>query len=218
MIADDELWKVYWWGSHRDEALIEALRVNLTLRDVVGPDEPDECRFGRGYEKTKKGELPRDWLAEYKELPSSKLTRYGPLAASLLRPVPTTVYRRGNRTVYDGTRLIIRRGVSQKGKNKGRIIARLATEPFCFRNSVHGVRLHEHIAGNSEVLLGILWSSLTRYYAFMTCGSWGPWHHEVHLEKIEQLPVRIPSDARLRRRITDAVSALRAINHNESLW
>jgi hypothetical protein len=215
MIADDELWKVYWWGSHRDEALIEALRINPTLRQIVGPDAPGAPRFGRGYEKTKKGKVPSDWLAEYKELPSSKLTRYGPITPSMLVPVSGTVYRRGNRTVYDGTRLIIRRGISQRGTSKGRIIARLATEPFCFLNSVHGVRLYDHAEGDAEVLLGIVWSSLIRYFAFMTCGSWGPWHHEIHLEDLERLPIRIPSDPRLRQRISETVSALRAINAEE---
>jgi len=208
MLTDDKLWKVYWWGSHRDEALIEALRLNPTLRDVVGADMPEECRFGRGYEKTKKGKLPSDWLAEYKDLPTKKLTRYGELDPSAFVPVPATVYRRGNRTVYDGVRLIIHRGIPQEGNAKGEIIARLATDPFCFRNSVHGVRLVEHVADHAEILLGILWSSLTRYYAFMTSGSWGMWHHELHLEQIEQLPVRIPTDACLRSRIADAVSAL----------
>ena len=58
----------------------------------------------------------------------------------------------------------------------------------------------------------VSWSSLTRYYAFMTSGSWGMWHHELHLEQIEQLPARIPTDANIRSRITGAVSALRAIN------
>ena len=40
-VANDELWKVYWWGGHRDEALVRALRTEVTLRGVVGPDTPD---------------------------------------------------------------------------------------------------------------------------------------------------------------------------------
>jgi hypothetical protein len=38
------------------------------------------------------------------------------------------------------------------------------------------------------------------------------WHHELHLEQIEQLPVRLPANARLHTRISKAVAALRTID------
>jgi hypothetical protein len=212
MLADDELWEVYWWGSHRDEALIEALRLNPTLRDVVGPDTKERKLIAQGFKEAKKDKDPSGWLAEFKELPVECLRSYGELDESVFVRVPAEVHRKGIRTVFEGTRLLIRRGIAQQANANGRIIARLASEPFCFRHSIHGVRLLDHIAGDAEVLLGIAWSSIIRYYVFMTSGSWGMWHDEMHQSVISKIPVRIPTDTRLRSRITDAVSALRSLD------
>lgn len=55
VICNDNLWKVYWWGSHRDESLIRALEMSprlgsLELRgQFLTADE-----FGRGFQEGKK--------------------------------------------------------------------------------------------------------------------------------------------------------------------
>ena len=36
-IEDDILWKIYWWGGHRDEALVKRLRLEKTLQQVADP-------------------------------------------------------------------------------------------------------------------------------------------------------------------------------------
>ncbi len=208
MLTDDELWKVYWWGSHRDEALVQTLRLNSTLRDVVGPDTKEQNLIGEGFSEAKKEKEPSDWLLQYKELPTKHFASYGPIDESAYVRPPVEVKRKSDRSLYEGVRLLIKRGISQENNANGRIVARIATDPFCFRNSIHGVRLLAHTSDHADILLGILWSSLSRYYLFMTSGSWGMWHHEIHQEGIESIPVRIPTDARLRSRIGDAVSAL----------
>ena len=45
----------------------------------------------------------------------------------------------------------------------------------------------------------MFWSSLARYYYFITSGSWGLWHDEIHLEHVEEMPILFPTDAGLRR-------------------
>ena len=59
-----------------------------------------------------------------------------------------------------------------------------------------------------KVLIGITWSSLARYYYFMTASSWGTWHHQLHLKEAMSLPVRFPQDLRLREEIVDVVNTL----------
>ena len=36
--ADDTLWKIYWWGGHRDHALIQRLRLERSFQQVIDPD------------------------------------------------------------------------------------------------------------------------------------------------------------------------------------
>jgi len=215
-VADEELWKVYWWGGHRDEALLHALRLEQTLGDIVDPDEMHTERIARGYEpqgKVRSHWRPSEWLLKYRELPITALNRYGPLDKSALVEPPPVVRRQGGREVYDGTRLLFKRGLTQRHGANGRIDVRLEErESFCFRNSVQGIRLRDGVEAEGRILLGILWSSLTRYYLWITSGSWGMWHHELHPNAIRQIPVRLPSDEVLRKRITHAVDRLRSLD------
>src|SRR5205807_6348838 len=59
-----------------------------------------------------------------------------------------------------------------------------------------------------KVLIGVIWSSLARYYYFMTASSWGTWHHQLRLEEAMSLPVRFPQDTELRNEIVDVVNTL----------
>src|SRR5262249_2331210 len=102
-----------------------------------------------------------------------------------------------------------KRGVDQDAG--GRISARLEEDPFCFRNSIHCAVLDDISEDNAKVLLAILWSSLTRYFLFMTSGTWGLWHDEVHQDVIYGLPVRFPKDAGLTKRIVEVVDKLREL-------
>ncbi|MEO8496544.1 MAG: N-6 DNA methylase, partial [Planctomycetota bacterium] len=36
-LRDETLWKIYWWGGHRDEALVRRLRLNPSFGDVLDP-------------------------------------------------------------------------------------------------------------------------------------------------------------------------------------
>ncbi len=215
-LADDELWKVYWWGGHRDEALLHALRLEHTLGDVVDPDRTHTERIARGYEpqgRVRSHWRPSEWLLKYRELPIAALNRYGPLDMNALVEPPSVVRRQGGREVYDGLRLLLKRGLTQRRGANGRIDVRLEEhESFCFRNSIQGIRLRDGVEAEARILLGILWSSLTRYYLWMTSGSWGMWHHELHPNAIRQIPVRLPSDSKLRARICRAVDRLRSLD------
>ena len=210
LLSNDDLWKVYWWGGHRDRALLDALRLETPLVKVVDPTDDHPERFCRGYQPTGTPRVASDWLAEYRELPTKRFNRYGPIPTDAFVSVPESVFRRGLREVYEGTRLLIKRGITEKGNANGIIVARLETGPFCFRDSIHGVRLKGIAEGESEVLLGIILSSLTRYYLFMTSGTWGMWHHEIKRETIERIPVRLPSETKLRERIVSVVRELRS--------
>jgi len=111
--------------------------------------------------------------------------------------------------------VLVKRGITQSRGRNGVIEARLETEPFAVRNSVHGANLDSLPEWKAKVVLGILWSSLARYYFWMTAGSWGTWHHEIHEEDVMRLPIVFPEDPTLRRRILQLVDRLRQIQPTE---
>jgi len=146
-------------------------------------------------------------LRDYKVFPTRKFVRYGAIDKSLLRVVPDKVHRFGSMNVYEGCRLLVKRGITEANKEKGWIISRLDTDPFCFTNSIHAVRLPDLSANEAKIILGIFWSSLARYYFWLTAGSW-MWHNEIHLEDIQDMPIRLPEDAKVRDRIVRIVKKL----------
>ena len=85
---------------------------------------------------------------------------------------PTRVHRRREKQIYEGPRLLIKRGIDQRQGEGGRIAARFEVEPFSFRDSIHCAPLADFEEEKAKVLLAILWSSLTRYYLFLTSGTW----------------------------------------------
>lgn len=210
-LRDDRLWKILWWGSHQDYALIQALECFDSFEQCVGADA-----FGQGFKKAKPA-LASDWLRQFQELPTSTFTRYGAIPREKFVDVPARVERRGLRRVYEGRRLLVKRGITQSSQRNGVIEARLETEPFAFRNSIHGVNLDSLPEWKAKVVLGILWSSLARYYFWMTAGSWGTWHHEIHEEDVKRLPIVFPNEVSLRRRIVRLVDRLRDTEPTEGL-
>ena len=146
----------------------------------------DRDKSGRGLQigtKDKNAEK----LQPYRNLDMDGFTRYDKLLFSQL---PEKVERFGVMEVYSGSRLLVQRGISEKGAEKGQIVARYESETFCFTNAIHGIKLKEPEDWKYQILLGILLSSLARYFFFMKSSNWGLWHHEIHLDdELLQLPI-----------------------------
>jgi hypothetical protein len=205
-LEDARLWKIYWWGGHRDEGLIRKLDAYLPLVQLLKRLPGVKFHRGRGFEVTKTGGAS-GWLKDYRELPTKSFVRYGQQSLRTLRAVPARVYRRGLQAIYSGRRLLVARGI----KGGGAITARFETRRYCFRNSIHGIRLEGLEKWQEAVITAVFWSSLARYFYFTTSGSWGFWHDEIHLEDVEQMPLCFPSDIRLRERIVQVVEELQSL-------
>ena len=206
-LEDDKLWKIYWWGGHYDKRLIRSLERFPSLKLLLDLLESASLSAGQGFKRANKGH-PASWLTRYPALPSSAFRSYGPLPTEACEPVPPFVERRGVEEVYSGRRLLVARGI----RDNGRIISRFATDVFCFRNSIHGIRFYGLDWWQEATITAVFWSSLARYYHFLTSGSWGLWHDELHLNQIQLMPMRFPTDLGLRQRIVKIVEKLRTID------
>ncbi|MCF7809596.1 SAM-dependent methyltransferase [bacterium] len=230
VLHDDELWKIYWWGGHHDEALIHALRLETSLQGQLNNGNKLDSVIGLGFSEASK-DKPSEWLCNYSELPKSAFERYGTLKRDKFIDPPSDGVERDrnpeppNRNpkrsklpiLYEGLRLLIRRGIQQKNRADGKLIARLESDSFCFRNFIYGVPINDDMQSNAKVLLGIIWSSLIRYYLWMTSGSWVGWHYELRKSDILNLPIRLPADRKVRQRIEEIVDKLRNLNQKNLL-
>lgn len=206
--SNDSLWKIYWWGNHRDEELIGRLRIEPTLSQVFDPENKLlQSGYKKGADRAKKD--PSGWLREFKEVPARSFVRYGVLPEDCYDKPPAKVERRRERMLYEGPRLLIKRGISSDEIAQGRIVARFETDPFCYRHSIYSLPIDAAKSKTGMVALGVIWSSLTRYFLFMTSGTWGLWHDEVLKETLVNLPFRVPNTQKLTERIVGTVEKLR---------
>ncbi len=205
-LAYEKLWKIYWWGGHQDERLIKDLEINTQLARLNQVLPFTKIVPGQGFKEGNKSNSA-EWLKKYRELRIPFFQSYGFLDLGCLKSVPDKVERRGVKKVYSGRRLLIRQGIA----NAGYLTARLETRPICFRNSIEGIRLQGFESWQEQTVLAIFWSSLARYYYFMTAGSWGLWHDQLHLENIKEMPIRFPSNSKQRQWISEIVSALQTL-------
>ena len=213
----DAMWKIHWWGSHQDEALIRKLQLEQQLGTVEVEGRKLIQYSGRGYQDCpdQERQTSSEKLREYKELRPEDLKSYGPLTLTPPR-IRDKVHSLGklceldkSPVLYDGTRLLFARGVRSLSTTRSGIAARLACTPFCFRNSVLAFRFGDGMERQAKVILGICWSSLASYYLFLTAGSWGPWHDDLQLEEqVRKLPIRLPKDTGPSDRIVSIVDEL----------
>lgn len=206
-LTNYQTWKIFWWGNHRDASLLRYLSRFPCLKDITEPS-----LYGRGFEE-KGDKNPPEWLGEFRQLPNKhplkRFTRYGEISEDWLIDIPKTVHRRGNKNIYKGTRVLVDRGIEEHNIPKGQIVARLETQDYCFKNSIHGFKLKEKFLWKYKVVIGILWSSLARYYFFSTTANWGVWHHEIYLkDELLQLPICFPKTEALKNKIVEIVEEL----------
>lgn len=203
-LGDHRMWKTLWWGSHRDLQLLSYLRGFPQLASHTARGAK-----GQGFKKANQ-KKDAGWLRQYKKLPIEHFHRYGPMDWDVLTNVPGKVECRGVQEVYDGMRLLVGRGIDESGEPKGQIIARLEDRPFAFTHAIHGVKLPGLGGREYRIVLGILWSSLGRYFFFLTTADWGIWHHAIGLDdELLTLPICFPNGGPLGARIVRIVDELR---------
>ena len=207
LLENDKIWKIYWWGNHRDLALINNLQLNPSLEEFCDPENS-----GRGFEEGS-GQSSIGKILNYKELPTKEFKKYGSINKKVLKSVPLKVNRRGkSEGLYFGKRILVKRGLTQKSSPKGQIISRLESEEFCFRHSIYCIKLAQPDDWKYKIILAILWSSLSRYYFFLTTSTWGMWHHEIHYQELLDLPIRLPDSQEKIDQIVNIVDQLNSVD------
>ncbi|MBU0511264.1 MAG: N-6 DNA methylase, partial [Chloroflexi bacterium] len=107
------LWKTHWWGNHRDVGLISILRLDNSLNNLI---EKNGWFSGTGFKGKIPSEkpVPSDWLKNFPELPKAHFHRYGQVNKSKLVQSPDEVNRNRDPLLFEGWRLLVKRGIDQK--------------------------------------------------------------------------------------------------------
>jgi hypothetical protein len=200
--ANDFLWKTYSAGGRRDAALVTRLMAEDRLQDLL-PENPAQ-RFGyQRAPKTASDSYPPD--PSWRDLPSlAKFDSIGPIRHEWLEKVPNYVKRAPDPDLFQVRRLLVRRGI----KDDLGPPARLLEEPMAFRHTTYAFPLHNHPKWVGEVALGIVLSSVGRYWLYMVSGSWGTWNDDLRLETLLDLPIRLDYRNPATRKIISVVKRL----------
>lgn len=182
-----DIWKIHYFGNHKDYSLIANLKLYPTLEELESNNENKEPRRQGFIVGKKSKKIPSDWLLKYQEIKSNLINnRYAYIDfLANLQDIPNYVKEKGAEGNYQGLRILFKRGISKKGE----IIIRLETEKFAFRNSINCFKLQNEDDSFYKLVLGILWSSLAKYYYFLTTTNWGVWHDEIQPEEMMSFPI-----------------------------
>lgn len=200
------LWKACWLGSYADLKFMQWLKRRKLLSVFV-----DRENSGRGYQTCSTGK-PTKKLRRFKKTLKDVRSRYEEFT---FNEPPDKISRLGPLGAYAGFRILVNEGISENAKCRGQIIARYADEPFSFYRSIYGVKLCLQNESNYRLLLGILWSSLARYYFFMTSTNWGLWHHKILLDELYQLPVVLDGASTAKKKVISVVEKLQNYHPQE---
>lgn len=206
-LANTVTWKKFYFGRSADGKFLRFLQKQKTLKYFC-----DSENSGRGFQISNKAK-DAGFLKSFKLVDIDRFSRYDPLGFK--RP-PDRVEHHGKISIYNGLRILVKRGIQQKSVDKGRIISRLETDPFCFTNDIHGIKLTDQEEWKYKTILGILWSSVARYFFFMTTANWGLWHHEIHLDdELLQLPIVLDKSNPVTGKVISIVDKLRSYHPQE---
>lgn len=211
-VSVGNVWKIYHWGNDYDFKLISAIKRFQKLSYYANTKVS-----AQGFQVANKSKSA-DWLNNYSQLPVEYFNnKYQSINLNnkedreKLAEIPSKVKVRGNEHIFQGPRIVVRRGILQSVQPKGQIIVRVERDKFAFNHSLICIKLDSEYSHETELFAALMWSSLFRYYMFMTASTWGTWHQELHLNEVLDFPIAMP-DPKLKSRILAKASELSELN------
>jgi hypothetical protein len=207
--SDADMLKIATWGGARDLALIQRLRESFpSIEEVAG--SPFRSGFMHG---NRSQEVPQD-LKGKKWLPSKVMPKYR-IDTTTLDTLPySKLEAPRDYQAYKAPLLIVPEKVESAG-----IFSAFSSEDIVYTKSYYGLAISEDSEYLAHYLNGIINSSLTSYFLFMTASSWGVARKTLMMQDIARLPVPSPSEgnAHIVSQIVDLETRL-IEHHNTSTY
>ncbi|TPI12233.1 N-6 DNA methylase [Mesorhizobium sp. B4-1-3] len=161
-------------------------------------EEPgDRWVIGQGYQPFNEDSesdappLVSDYVGRLPDLPITAYTRLAQAAGGLQSAASSTVRRRGFEAGFNGTRILIPRGVET---SQNRLRAAYCDEPLTFQDILQAIVVPAGQSDRAKVLTAILNSRIAVWYAFHGTASFGSDRPEVKQADLLRLPFPSPAD------------------------
>jgi|SRR5215831_11730294 len=201
------VWKKHFWGTGRDQELIDRLLTLPPLSRLAG--EPDEQKLfvkGQGFQPFDRKKYledpraygepkPRWWDDDVPFLHAKSrdwnwFLLKGPNGDC--QPIggqPTELRRSPSRDIFRAPAVIVNQGCTKFAFTDFQVL---------FRDSLQAIsaRKNEDDANILWFLTAVLNSPLATYFLFHTSANWGVERDKVHFEELLRLPFPLPDDAR----------------------
>jgi hypothetical protein len=183
--SDADMLKIATWGGARDLALIQRLRESFPSIEEVA-----EKPFRNGFKLGNRSQEVPQALKGKKWLPSGVMPRYR-IDAGTLDILPySRLEAPRDYQAYKAPLLIVPERVESAG-----IFSALSSEDIVYTKSYYGLSISEDSEDLAHYLNGIINSSLTSYFLFMTASSWGVARKTLMMQDIARLPVPSPTES-----------------------
>ena len=169
----------------------------LIFKQRLWMREPDAKLFGYLARLPKLGAFVSDFgsLSRRREepgdLPITAYSRLAQAAEGLQPAASSTVRRRGFEAGFDGTRILIPRGVET---SQNRLRAAYCDEPLTFQHIFQAIVVPDGQSDRAKILTAILNSRIAVWYAFHGTASFGSDRPEVQQADLLRLPFPSPAD------------------------
>jgi hypothetical protein len=181
IVSDPDVLKVASWGTARDMALIQRLRdMYPTFQSII---DGKGLKKGQGF-KLATGQIEMPELYGKKWLSSGNMAPYQ-IDAEALPDFPVLkLHRRTNPDIFAGPLIIANRGIG------GRLFyAAFSQQDVVYDSLFWGIAIPKEEATWGHYLNGILNSSITTYFLFMTASVWGVERDEIQPIDLLRLPM-----------------------------
>lgn len=157
----------------------------------------DRWVIGQGYQPFNEDSdsdappLASEYVGRLPDLPIAAYSRLVQVAEGLLPAPSSTVRRRGFEPGFDGSRILIPRGVET---SQNRLRAAYCDQPLTFQDILQAIVVPDGQSDRAKVLTAILNSRLAVWYAFHGTASFGSDRPEVKQADLLRLPFPSPDD------------------------
>jgi len=177
--------KVATWGSARDKYLIKRLQSSFYLIEKVAGNPPKNG-MKIGNSKNQRN-LPNP-LKEMKIITSDSIVKYQINLSDLDTLGDKKVAEQRDIKIYKSPLVIIpeRLGLSN-------VISALSVNDVLYTNSYSGIAITKEPKSIANYINGVINSSISSYFLFMTASSWGIERKKIMTQDLARLPIPIPN-------------------------